>query len=394
MKNFIFGFCLLLLSTPLGFTQQEVEVTSIHVWIAVEGSKGPLAEKDFEVYEDGKKMTPTCFVKVLAPQPSTSASSGSEASEIKPQILQGKRIAIFVDQLNTSKAEFEFIRPKINEFLKQIDEKTEIMLAAVPPFEPVVDFTTDAVQIQGKLDGLTGNDQRDYTMMERRRQIELVLESQVPPPLDKAAILAQQFQYEETQEAQVFLNSFDGFAKYLQEHAKEEDHTVVLLISGGINSRPGQQYWDMIYSISGRQEENPLNEAGRVGFDIRRAVQKSIGKLNRDNQTIYTISTRGQIQVVDDTFHSDRRYAPKDEKRYREDYQNTLAQIAHETGGIAFENSLNFKHGFDAVINDLTQQYLICYQAPEHDDDGEYHEIKVKSKVKGIKLRHREGYVD
>jgi VWFA-related protein len=394
MKNFILGLCLLLISTPLGFAQEEVEVTSIHVWVAVEGAKAPLTEKDFEVFEDGKKMTPTCFEKVSAPQPSTNASSSGEAAESKPEILQGKRIAIFVDQLNTSKAELEFIKPKINEFLKQIDEKSEIMLAAVPPFEPVVDFTTDAVQIQGKLDGLTGNDQRDYTMMERRRQIELVLESQIPPPLDKAAILAQQYQYEETQEVQVFLSSFDRFSKYLNEHSKKEDHTVVLLISGGINSRPGQQYWDMIYTIAGRQQENPLNEAGRIGFDIRKAVQKSIGKLNRDNLTIYTISTRGQLEAVDDTFHSDRRYAPKDQKAYREDYQNTLAQIAHETGGLAFENSLNFKHGFDAILNDLSTQYLLCYQAPEHDDDGEYHEIKVKSKVKGLKLRHREGYVD
>src|SRR6185503_18822809 len=131
---------------------------------------------------------------------------------------------------------------------------------------------------------------------ERRRQIVLALESQQPPALDRAAILATQFQQEETQEVQVFLNSFDRFSKYLKEHSDEEDHTVVLLISGGINARPGQQYWDMIYAIAGRQEELPLDEAGRIGFDIRKAVQKSIGKLNRDNLTIYTISTRGQLQ--------------------------------------------------------------------------------------------------
>jgi VWFA-related protein len=392
MKNLILGFCLLLISTPLGFTQEEVTVTSIHVWVAVEKSKGLLTEKDFEVYEDGKKMTPTCFEKVFQPQSSGNASTSDESTESKPQILQGKRIALFVDQLNTSKTELEFIRPKIEEFLKQIDEKSEIMLAAVPPFEPVVDFTTDAVQIRGKLDGLTGNDQRDYTLMERRRQIVLALESS--QPIDRASILATQFQQEETQEVQVFLNSFDRFSKYLKEHSDEKDHTVVLLISGGINARPGQQYWDMIYAIAGREEENPLNEAGRIGFDIRKAVQRSIGKLNRDNLTIYTISTRGQLEVVDDIFNKDKKYAPKDQRTYMEDYQNTLYQIATETGGLAFENSLNFKHGFDAILKDLSQQYLICYQAPEHDDEGEYHEIKVKSKVKGIKLRHREGYVD
>src|SRR5262245_22547190 len=260
MKILIAIFCLLFLSIPLGFTQEEVEVTSIHVWVAVEGAKAPLTQKDLEVYEDGKKMTPTCFEKVSVPQSSNDVSTNNAAVESKPELLQGKRIAIFVDQLNTSKTEFEFIRPKIEEFLKQIDEKSKIMLAAIPPFEPVVDFTTDAVQIVGKLDGLSGNDQRDYTMMERRRQIELILESQTPPPLDRAAILANQFQQDETQEVQVFLDSFNRFSKYLKENTDEEDHTVVLLISGGINSRPGQQYWDMIYAIAGRQEELPLDE--------------------------------------------------------------------------------------------------------------------------------------
>jgi hypothetical protein len=68
--------------------------------------------------------------------------------------------------------------------------------------------------------------------------------------------------------------------------------------------------------------------------------------------------------------------------------------ISEETGGISFRNSLNFKFGFTQVMNDLDHQYLVCYNAPPHKEKGEYHKIKVKTKAKGVDLRHRIGYID
>ncbi|MCI0445348.1 VWA domain-containing protein [bacterium] len=390
MKNVIFGFCLLLISTPIGFTQEEVTVSSIHVWIAVEGSKASLTEKDFEIFEDGKRMTPTCFEKMnfAVPQEESTASSDNPS-----EVPAGKRIAIFIDELNTSPAELEFIKPKILEFLKQI-AKSEVMLVAFPPYEPLVSFTKDIDEIKTKLEDLTGNRNRDMDKTEKRRRIELVLEYCCPRPIQKATDMALQYQMEETQEVQMFLESLKKFSGYLSQQNQDE-HTVVLLISGGINSRPGQQYLDMVNRVAGNMESDlPIGDFGTTNFDIRKSIQKVLGQLNRDNLTIYTISTRGDVDTIDEIVHSDRKYAPKNQKGYAEDLKVPLAQIAHETGGLAFENSLNFKHGFDAILKDLNQQYLICYQAPEHDDEGEYHEIKVKSKVKGIKLRHREGYVD
>ena len=390
MKHLILGFCLLLISTPFGFTQEEVEVTSIHVWIAVERSKGPLTEKDFEVFEDGKKMTPTCFEKVNFAVPEPGASAAVDSSL---QIPNGKKVAIFIDELNTSSGELDYIRPKIQEFLKQIDGKSEGMLVAFPPYEPMVPFTKDLDEIKSKLEDLTGNKTRDLDMTERRRRIELVLEYCCPRPIQKAMDMALQYQMEDTHNVQIFLDSLKSFSNFLSEQNQNE-HVVVLLISGGISSRPGQQYLDMVNSAAGTGNELPLGDFGTTNFDIRKSIQKAVGALNRDNVTIYTISTRGQIDPIDEIVHSDRKYAPKNQKIYSEDYKLPLNQIARETGGLAFENSVNFKHGFDAILNDLSQQYLICYQAPEHDEEGEYHEIKVKSKVGGIKLRHRDGYVD
>jgi VWFA-related protein len=379
MRNLIFAFCFLLVFVPFANTQEEITVSSIHVWIAVEGSKGPLTEKDFEVFEDGEKMTSTCFEKI----------SLAQTSESEPQLLEGKRIALFVDQLNTTTPEFGFIKPRIEEFLTEIDGKNRIMLAAFPPFQRLVSFSTDVNEIRNELESLKENHERDFKISQRRSQIELLLEAK---RIQEALNLALQFQQLEIDDVQLYLESLKDFSSYLSDHPDENEHTVVILISGGINSRPGQQYLDMLRKYVDFGQNLPLSEPGATSIDVRKALQKAIGKLNRDNLTIYTISTRGQIHVIDAT--SNEPVSREDQKAYREDYQNTLYQIATETGGLAFENSLNFKHGFDAILKDLSQQYLICYQAPEHDDEGEYHEIKVKSKVKGIKLRHREGYVD
>lgn len=76
------------------------------------------------------------------------------------------------------------------------------------------------------------------------------------------------------------------------------------------------------------------------------------------------------------------------------DYQESMWQIAKETGGTSFENTNNFKVGFDRVITDLDQQYVLCYAPPTHKVPGKYHQIKIVCKRPGVNLRHRQGYTD
>src|SRR4249919_3527960 len=66
-----YSFVLLLLSflLPPVFSQDyEVAVTTVNVWIrAVDASGNPvtgLTQADFEVYENGKKMDPSCFEEI------------------------------------------------------------------------------------------------------------------------------------------------------------------------------------------------------------------------------------------------------------------------------------------------------------------------------------------
>ena len=129
-------------------------------------------------------------------------------------------------------------------------------------------------------------------------------------------------------------------------------------------------------------------------FELAKEVRNSIGKLNRLNVTLYTINTRGLLLTDTDFSRKDRLPQGAKDWQTARDFQDSLVQIAEETGGVSFYNSQNFTHGFHQVLRDLDHQYLLCYRASEHKKKGEYHRIKVSCKKPGVHMRHRNGYVD
>lgn len=400
MKVVLIILCLALaVSVPLN-AQEEVSVTTIRVWIAVEGSKTPLTQGDFEVLEDGKKMTPTCFEaaplpaaqEIAEPEPQDVAQTQTqEAAPLPGRSL--KRIVLMIDEINTSQNELLFIKKKVDEFLNQMEGRTEIMLAAVPPYEELTPFTSDFYELRTKLDRIEGSMDRDQRVTERRRDIRDIIESNRPDARTNAYNMAMEGALEEAQNVALVFDALKSFHKSLNEKQQNE-HTVVLFVSGGLNSHPGQQYLDMVDKAFGNQDE-AMRNLDRAHRNFGKTMDEALGSLNRDNITVYTINTRGQIDPNDNIIENNEGFMvnAKENTEYRGDYQDLMDQIAQDTGGVSFRNSLNFKHGFDAILSDLDRQYLICYVAPEHKKEG-FHKIQVSTKVKGIKVRHRKGYID
>jgi VWFA-related protein len=173
-------------------------------------------------------------------------------------------------------------------------------------------------------------------------------------------------------------------------------------VSGGFNADPGRQYFDIINDYLQRQGEgiDTVDFATKfptsvreTKFDVRTMVKNSVGKLNKLDMTVYSINTRGMYDSSDNIDVSRSEFAQWDNS-YLQDYQESLTQIAEETGGSAFQNSQNFKKGFDLLLADLSHQYELCYHSPQHDKPGKYHKIEVRVSRKGLDVRFRRGYVD
>jgi len=390
----------------------EVTVTSVSVWIRATDKSGKpvsgLQETDFQVFEDGKKVTSTCFEEASFSTEEPPALSEPLQSEpfVDPN---RKQIVFLMDVWNTSQTEFLHLKGKADEFLQQISKNWDITLASLLPgmihFD--VENSRDGAVIQAALEKMSANPTRDLTSLNNRRDLGMALAvarrmpRKDPKVVDQLCGLARGYALKEKELSFDWMNSLKQLDQYIQKQPPET-HKVILFFSGGISSNPGKPYFDMV------RESEVMKEYIRDEFDIRREfpscedeggldlqkqLKKLVGQLNRYNVTFYTVSSRGPINDMLETVReADARYNISD-LDFLKDYQDFLALVADETGGVYFGNSLNFKRGFDAILADLNHQYLICYRPPEHKEQG-HHSIKVKVKPSGIKLRHREGYYD
>jgi VWFA-related protein len=401
MKKIVWSFFLISLAAVLLIAQDyEVTVTSISVWVKVTDSSGKsiegLTANDFEIQEDGKKVTATCFEE---------SALGAEG-EPRPNQRTTTKVVIYLDLLNTLEHELDDLRPGLEQFLNQVSDKHwEVMLAVQEPggqFGVAVPFTKDVEEIRANLLQASGDRDRDMNAAHQISQLSDTLDSilQADPRARQALMqtaykMAEEFAEEEKVATEY---SIAGLNEFTNEISKLQmtDHVVVVLASGGINVQPGRVYYDMLDAAVQKMDmerdsgEALLNEMSRSLSGTREDIKKSIGKLNRNNVTVYSLNTRGLF-----TPDSSRRHTSfkVDESELWRDYQDFLVQMADETGGLFFQNSQNFKVGIDKILADLNHQYLICYSPPQHKANS-FHKIKVECKKKGAKLRYRTGYFD
>ena len=74
--------------------------------------------------------------------------------------------------------------------------------------------------------------------------------------------------------------------------------------------------------------------------------------------------------------------------------QKLMKQLARVSGGRAFftEDTDRLNTIFEEILEDLRNQYLLSYSAPSSQRDGQWHEIRVKTKNNKHAVRARQGY--
>ena len=407
---------LILLALGILLAQEyQVEVTNIQVWVKAVDKSGNavrgLSQSDFELYEDDVKLNATCFEEMSGDKPVAIAEpQTAEVTAPRPErAVSVRKFVLFLDLYNTSPAEYGGIRPKMQEFVTQLkDRNSEVMVAALTSSGKlgiIAPFTRNLDAVSDLLNRAPANEKRDSRVKTNIRNLELLFtnmdELMAMQMFRSAYTLAERYANEEKTDAQFTLAALDSFAAHAQQQRNGE-HLVILLVSGGFNADPGRMYYDTIdriaenrgYSVGGINWANQVpNSVRKINFDVRREVESSVGRLNRQNVTLYTVNTRGMYVPGGSITAFDRSFFIQDNS-YLQDYQESLAQVADETGGTAFMNSQNFKLGFDRVLEDLDHQYILCFSPPAHPKKGDYHRIKVVSKKPGVNLRYRKGYVD
>ncbi|MCI0612069.1 VWA domain-containing protein [bacterium] len=418
---FIILIAALLYTPALRSQEYEVTVTNINVWVKVLDKSGKavegLTQKDIAVYEDDHEMQLTCFEEVQgfveAAVPEVHESI--EVQGAKPSVVT-RRLVLFLDLYNTSPLEYKEILPQLQDFLGQMKDKNwEVMVATLTPkgkMGIVAPFTPDLDAISRTLERAPTNATRDQRITTARLDITRTLEqtlrgpNQVDPRTFDSSVRdayrqAQNYAREERDVAEFSLSALESFGNELGKR-ENNDHITLLYVSGGFNADPGRQYFDLINRFvewaGGAANPMEMNfrfpdSVRKFNFDLAKEIRDNVGRLNRNNITLYAMNTRGPVSPGEDNTRMNSILGQSD-FGILQDYQDSMIQIAKETGGLSFQNSRNFKLGFDHVLNDLNHYYVVCFNAPEHKKKGEYHKIKVDVKVPDVKVRYRQGYVD
>lgn len=185
---------------------------------------------------------------------------------------------------------------------------------------------------------------------------------------------------EETDRA--FLVGFDTQAELIVDYTNDIDRLaagVRALRAGG-----GTALYDAIYYACRDKlpEDQPKEQFRRAlvvigdGEDNHSTVTRedSLEMAHKAESVVYTISTNrsGKAEIGD----------------------RTLRRFAQETGGISFHpfQARDLEQSFANIANELRHQYFILYSPSDFANDGSFHKLRVKPRVKNAVVRVRRGY--
>ncbi len=72
--------------------------------------------------------------------------------------------------------------------------------------------------------------------------------------------------------------------------------------------------------------------------------------------------------------------------------QDTLRELAEQTGGLAAVNTNNLEPTFQRIADANSRYYLLGYYPPTHPRDGRFHKIEVRVTRPGLRVESRRGY--
>ncbi len=171
---------------------------------------------------------------------------------------------------------------------------------------------------------------------------------------------------------------------------------MLLHVSDGLPMVPGQ---DLYQAIQLRYEDiSALGQA--ISWDRSRDFNRLISRANSNRISFYTVDAGGlRVQsgmgAENRAVNTQRVVSGTLDGVRRRNLQAPLVLMAKQTGGQTVMNTNDVTDGLERFARDFDNYYSLGYRAPNA-DRGRYHkiEVRLKDKVKGWDVRHRDGYRD
>jgi VWFA-related protein len=389
---------------PVQF-EARVAVVAVPVYVVdKKGSAvGGLTAADFEVYDEGKRMSVVGFHEVDVDDPSTLPRSERAAPVAHRQFLFLFDLS-FADPgglARSRSAAIDFVQNK----LAPTDLASVATFSATRGVTLLLGFTSDRKQLASAIEGLglldqqRAADQLNLVYNVEELPISTTVDSeQSRREIKDAAIMEElrelQVGYQRAHEAQyrqkveVLIEGFEQLARAMRAL---QGRVQVLYFSSGFHESilTGALGEDHVRSseavVEGRLWE--------VDSDSYFGDAKVRSYLDRVMKTLAAADV--VVHSLDVTGMSDGPQAGNISRTQRATAgTESLHQIAALSGGIFVKDVNDVSVGLQEILNATRRYYLIVFEAPETGKAGRLHNLKVKAGRSGLRVSHRTGYYE
>jgi VWFA-related protein len=350
-----------------------------------------LTKDDFEVLEDGKAQAIEQFrlIKVdgnpapndpLPRQIRTRDDEQFEASRDNVRIF-----AILLDDYHVRRATSISVRQPLTDFVRT-QLRPHDLVAVMYPLTPVRDllFTNNHESIISAIERFEGR-KYDYTP---RNEFE------------------QQYARYSTQDVErirndIVMGALKGIS--IRLGSMREGRKSIIFVSEGFTALlpPQMQRADASMPADPRQvaagagiADSPRQQTAEffAQSDVYSRLRDVFQDANRNNASIYSLDPRGLAPFefgMDDLSGAPPSFAT--DSRVLQATQDTLRVLAEETDGRAIVNRNTLAAGLAQITRDASFYYLLGYNS-QAQNDGKFHEIKVRVKRPNVDVRGRKGF--
>ena len=370
---------------PLTF---RVEANFVEVDAFVSDAAGKpitdLRAGDFQLLEDGKPQMVSAFSYVNIPIARADRPLFSPTA-IEPDVdtnvgMNGRVYLVVLDDLHVDLTRGPRVKESLHRFFERNFGANDLAAVVFTSGRSAdgQDFTNNPRLLLAAVDKFMGRKLRSPTLErldEYNRQQTTGTRNAGDPVNDPVA-------FERAQNARNMLQSVQKLSDFMSGlHGRRK---AMVLVSEGID-----------YDIYNLFDNNSSAST------IVDATRDAIAAATRGNVSIYAIDPRGLVTPGGDLIESSGVVTDEpnlglgvqsaiDELRLSQD---SLRELADETGGFAAVNRNNVDDAFDRIVADNSSYYVLGYFPANDKRDGRFRKIDVRVTRPGMTVRARRGYV-
>jgi VWFA-related protein len=405
----------------------QVEVNYVDVDVVVTDEQGRfvtgLTRDDFEVFEDGRpqKVETFSLVEIPVERPAEFAVDGRAVpadTQTNRKPFDGRVYAFILDDLDVSAMRSTQVRDAAREFVRRYMGANDLgaVIYTSGRTDAAQEFTTNRDLLIRAIDKFQGRRMRSLS-------------------LDRLDAYYQRIAYGYNLRNDADPNTGTINSQDPAGHGRTSDPTELERGTRALNVLDTlKNTAEFLGSVRGRRKAVLFFSEG-LDFPIRdvfgahdattviRASQDAISTAARANVNYYTIDPRGLAGMTTDfmesaglgsgvgtpgpvlmvpgtntpvsgiTGASGGVFNVQDElmQEFRLS-QDSLRELAEQTGGIASVNTNNVTPAFERIVDANSRYYVLGYYPPDHPRNGRFHKIEVKVKRPGVRVEARRGY--